>query len=41
MTRAAKLRMAILWFGASAVIFVAGYAQGTHDMWMAVKDLLK
>jgi hypothetical protein len=33
--------MAILWFAASAVIFMAGYAQGTHDMMATVQEFLK
>jgi hypothetical protein len=33
--------MAIFWFGTAAVVYMAGYSNGTHDMWMAVKDLLK
>lgn len=41
MTRAHKLKVAFLWFGSAAVVFVAGYAQGTHDMWMAVREFVK
>jgi hypothetical protein len=41
MTRAQKLKHAFLWFGIAAVVYVAGYAQGTHDMWAAMQDLLK
>jgi hypothetical protein len=41
MTRAAKLKMAIIWFGAAIVIYVAGYAEGTHDMMQAVNSFVK
>jgi hypothetical protein len=41
MKRQTKLKIAILWFAASAVIFMAGYAQGTYDMMATVKELIK
>ena len=40
MTRTQKLKVAIFHFAMAAVIYFAGYANGTYDMWMAVKALL-
>jgi hypothetical protein len=41
MQRATKLKLAFLHFGMAAVIFAAGYAQGSYDMWQSVKEILK
>jgi hypothetical protein len=41
MTRALKIKLALLHFGAAIVVFAAGYAQGSYDMWQSVKDALR
>ena len=40
MTTKAKLKLIGMQPALAAVCFAAGYAQGTHDMWMAVKDAI-
>lgn len=40
MTRTAKLRIAVLWFGIAAVIYVAGFEHGVHSMMETVQALI-